>query len=106
MNQPKKRGQPASKKAMGILLYAGYCASLRGSGRLLDVSTVAVLKWVRTFAKTLERPKIPMPPEGVIVVIDEMGHFVNGKPNKVWIWKAYDLKERKVFAWKLGDRSA
>ncbi|GHS91983.1 hypothetical protein AGMMS49949_03320 [Alphaproteobacteria bacterium] len=47
-----------------------------------------------------------MPPEGVIVVIDEMGPFVNGKPNKVWIGKAYDLKKRKVFVWKLGDRCA
>jgi insertion element IS1 protein InsB len=50
----------------------------------------------------LEKPKIPPPNEGTIVVLDEMWHFVNGKPNKVW--KAYDLKERKTFAWKIGNR--
>ncbi|MDR0632950.1 MAG: hypothetical protein LBF84_02315, partial [Holosporales bacterium] len=41
-----------------------------------------------------------------VVVLDEMWHFVNGKPNKVWIWKAYDLDTHKTFAWKLGRRDA
>jgi IS1 family transposase len=35
-----------------------------------------------------------------------MWHFANGKPNKVWIWKAYDLKAGKTFAWKLGKQDA
>jgi hypothetical protein len=80
--------------------------SLRGIGRLLGVSTVSVLRWIRSFAKTLERPKIPPPAEGTIIVLDEMWHFVNGQPNKVWTWKAYDLMARQTFAWKLGRRDA
>ncbi|GHS94862.1 hypothetical protein AGMMS49949_08900 [Alphaproteobacteria bacterium] len=72
-------------------------ARFKGMARFLKVCDVTVLTWVRKYAQTLERPKIPMPPKGVIVVINEMGHFINGKPNKVWIEKAYDLKKHKAF---------
>jgi hypothetical protein len=44
--------------------------------KLLKVSDVAVLKWARNFAKSLECLKNPPPVEGVIVVFNE-------KPNKV-----------------------
>jgi insertion element IS1 protein InsB len=106
MNAPIKRGKSESVKALAIFMHTMFSASLRGIGRLLKVGDVAVLKWVRNFAKSLERPKIPPAGEGAIAALDEMWHFVNGKPNKVWIWKAYDLKAGKTFAWKLGKRDA
>jgi IS1 family transposase/transposase-like protein len=106
MNRPKLRGKSPETKALAILLYGAFSASFRGIARLLNVSDVAVLKWVRNFAKTLERPKIPAPKEGAIIVLDEMWHFVNGKPNKLWIWKAYDLEKKRTFAWKFGKRDA
>jgi insertion element IS1 protein InsB len=83
-----------------------FSASFRGIGRFLKVSDVTVLRWVRSYAQQLEKPKIPPPSDEAIVVLDEMWHFVNGKPNKVWIWKAYDLKKKETFAWKLGKRDA
>jgi insertion element IS1 protein InsB len=70
----------------------------------LKISDVAVYKWIKKYAESLEMPKIPMPPETITVVLDEMWHFVNGKPNKVWIWKAYDPVKKQTFAWKIGKR--
>jgi hypothetical protein len=46
-------------------------------GKLLKVSNVAVLKWVRKEAKSLERPAVA--PDLKLVPIDEMWHFMNGK---------------------------
>jgi len=49
-------------------------------GRILGVTNVAVLKWIRKEALKLEKPKIS---EGSkIIVIDEMWHFVNGKKTR------------------------
>ena len=47
-----------------------------GIAKLFKVSAVAVLKWVRNYAKSIELPK-----EGKaeLVQIDELWHFVNGK---------------------------
>jgi transposase-like protein len=64
----------------------------------LKVSDVAVYKWVRKYAESLDKPEIPMSPETIAVVLDEMWHFVNGKPNKIWIWKAYDPVKKRTFA--------
>ena len=48
--------------------------------RLTQVSTVAVLKWVR--AAALEVPPLSPVAESDIVMIDEMWHFINGKKRK------------------------
>jgi IS1 family transposase len=93
-------------KDRAVLLYTMCSASLRSIGKLLGVSTVSVLRWIRQYARTLEYPKISPPKDGTIIVVDEMWHFVNGNPNKVWIWKAYDLRKRQTFAWKIGRRDA
>ncbi|GHT96210.1 IS1 family transposase [Alphaproteobacteria bacterium] len=105
-NNPIARGKPESLKAQAILMYTMFAASFRSIGRFLKVSDVSVYKWVKQYAKTLEKPKIPPPSDCTDVVLDEMWHFVNGKPNKIWIWKAYDLGKQKTFAWKIGRRDA
>jgi hypothetical protein len=48
--------------------------------RLCNVSTVAVLKWVR--AAALEVKSNANVSQSDIVMIDEMWHFVNGKKTK------------------------
>lgn len=48
--------------------------------RLCNVSTVAVLKWIR--AAALEAKTPPSLPQSDVVMIDEMWHFVNGKKTK------------------------
>jgi len=73
----KPRGVHPALKSFAIVLYA-YCGVSMGKiARLYKVSTVAVLKWIRTAALIIEPPS----PVGTsdIVMIDEIWHFVNGK---------------------------
>jgi len=71
------RGKPAAMKALAVLLYAMGNASFGMIARLLGVSNVAVLKWVRQEAAALPEPTTPAEVE--IVQLDEMWHFVDGK---------------------------
>ena len=48
-----------------------------GVSKILKVSVVAVLKWIKKSADMIEEPKTSHKAE--IVQIDEMWHFVNGK---------------------------
>ena len=47
------RGKPAAMKALAILLYAMGNMSFLGIARILGVSDVAVMKWVRAEAQSL-----------------------------------------------------
>jgi transposase-like protein len=47
------------KKALAILLYGSCGVSLRKIGKLLNVSNVSVLNWVRKVAENLEKIEIP-----------------------------------------------
>ena len=76
----KKRGVHPALKAFGIVLYGMCGVSMNKIGRLLGVSDVAVLKWVRKEADLIEDSS-PYA-ESKIVMIDEMWHFVNGKKRK------------------------
>lgn len=76
----KRRGIHPALKSFAIVLYA-YCGVSMGNiARLFRVSTVAVLKWVRTAA--LEVKPLNAVSESDIVMIDELWHFVNGKKTK------------------------
>lgn len=76
----KHRGVNPALKSLAIVLYA-YCGLSMGKiGRLFKVSTVAVLKWIRTAALKVE-PLNPVS-DSDIVMIDEVWHFVNGKKTK------------------------
>ncbi len=68
-------GKPAAMKALALLLYAMANVSFCAIARLLKVSDVAVLKWVRAEARTLPEPE----PSGhiAIVTLDEMWHFLS-----------------------------
>ena len=61
-------------KALTVLLYGMGNMSFSMIGRLLGVSDVAVLKWVRAEAYALPEPAAPA--EMVTVEVDEMWHFV------------------------------
>ena len=75
-----KRGKPAEMKALAVLLYTLWNASLGMIGRLLGVSTVSVLRWIRKEAKSIPCPEISE--DSKIIQVDEMWHFVNGKKTK------------------------
>ena len=69
--------------------------------RILGVSDVAVLNWVRDEARKLPEPSTKA--EVVVVTLDEMWHFVK-KTEKLWLWRAYDPIARRTNAWVLSRR--
>ena len=73
------RGRSATEKALAITLYL-MGVSMNAIGRLLKVSTPAVLSWIRKFAlDTYEKPE---PAHPVVIELDEMWHFLNSKKTK------------------------
>ncbi len=72
-NTPR-RGKPAGMKALAVLLYAMGNASFCMIARLLGVSDVAVLKWIRAEAKALPEP--PVSGDLLVPTLDEMWHFI------------------------------
>ena len=68
------RGKPAAMKAMAVLLYAMGNMSFGMIGRILGVSDVSILRWVRAEAEALPEPAVPA--DVKVLVLDEMWHFV------------------------------
>jgi len=68
------RSKPAAMKALALLLYAMGNVSFCSIARLLHVSDVAVLKWVRAEARKLPIPEVSG--ETVVVTLDEIWHFL------------------------------
>ena len=68
------RGKPAAMKALALLLCAMGNVSFGSIARLLGVSDVAVLNWVRDEARKLPQPSTKA--DVVVVTLDEMWHFV------------------------------
>ncbi len=74
--RPDKVGKSLAIKLMAVSLYL-HGISMTAIARLTDVSTPAVLKWIRTHAK--ENCPKPVPGEAIIVELDEMWHFLEKK---------------------------
>ena len=51
--------------------------SIRAIARLIEVSPSAVLKWIKTFAKT--HYEKPAPGDAILVELDEMWHYIKSK---------------------------
>ena len=75
------RGKPPAMKALAMLLYAMGNVSFCSIARILGVSDVAVLNWIRDEARKLPEPSIKA--EVVVITLDEMWHFVK-KRLKNW----------------------
>lgn len=75
------RGKPAAVKALAVLLYSMGKASYEWIGQLLDVSGVAVYKWIRQTAESLPEPQ--MREEIQEMELDEMWHFIQSKKTSV-----------------------
>jgi hypothetical protein len=71
------RGKPPAMKALALLLYAMGNMSFCGIARLLGVSDVAVLNWIRTEARKLPEPSAAA--DQVVITLDEMWHFLQKK---------------------------
>ena len=68
------RGKPPAMKALAMLLYGMGGMSFSAISRLLGVSDMAVLKWVRAEAASLPEPEVGA--AVVTVEVDEMWHFL------------------------------
>src|SRR3954466_8435549 len=100
------RGKPAAMKAMAVLLYAMGNMSFGMIGRILGVSDVSVLRWVRAEAQALPEPDVPA---DVKVLVQSPGHrrdvaFREKKAGQLWLWRAYDPVGGRTVAWVLGRR--
>ena len=91
----KARGMPAAVKALAVLLYAMGNMSFCGIARLLGVSDVAVLKWIRKKAKALPAPEMPADVE--IVMLDEMHHFLQKKSRNYGFGEPTTLSSGELF---------
>ena len=67
------RGKPPGMKALALMLYAMGNMSFCSIARLLGVSDVAVLKWVRNQARQLPEPAVTA--ETVIITLDDVAFF-------------------------------
>lgn len=90
-------------KRAAVSLY-GHGLSLRTVAGLLGTTAQSVLRWVCGYVDQSCRK--PEPGEAVVVELDEMGHFLGSKSNKVWLWKAYDRDTGKLSDWECGGRDA
>jgi len=85
------RGKPLAMKALASLLYAMGNMSFCSIARLLGVSDVAVLNWIRDEARKAPKPQVCG--DVIVVTLDEMWHFVQkklassgfGGPTTLWL---------------------
>ena len=95
------RGKPPAMKALALLLYAMGNVSFGSIARILGVSDVAVLNWVRDEARKL--PEINQGRSGCRHSRRDVA-FCKKKTEKLWLWRAYDPIARQTIAWVLGRR--
>lgn len=79
----ERRGVSLKKKALAYVLYLEGLG-FRSIGRVLGVSNVSVLRWIRTYAKTWGNkvPKVTPSRHCRVIEIDEMWHYIQKKNRK------------------------
>ena len=69
-----RNSEVAQKRAVALYCFG---LSLRTIGTMLGYSNVAILKWVRAYAKANYHK--PVPKEEIVLELDEMWHFIGSK---------------------------
>jgi transposase len=89
INKPR-RGRSQATIALAVWLYLSGL-SQRRIARLIGLSPLAVLHWLRNFA--LKNAPKPVPPAGGVAVVelDEMWHFLKKSPTKSGSGKLFVL---------------
>ena len=72
-------GRPLEQKLLALQLYLRGM-SMRSIGQLLNVSTPAVLKWIRAFGENAQSR--PEPGKTMVVELDELCHVLGQKNEK------------------------
>ncbi len=76
-----QRGYPPQQRHLAVRLYLEGLG-FRSIGRIIKVSNVAVLKWVRKAAGQLRAERPSYDATGRIMEMDEMWHYIGGKTFK------------------------
>ena len=90
------RGYPPQTRELAIKLYLEGLG-FRAVGRILKVSNVAVLKWVKQAASRLRSERPSYDATGRIMEIDEMWHYVGEKTAKSGCgWLLTEIRETSL----------
>ena len=102
-----RQGKNRDKQRMALHLYLENMG-FRAIGRVLGVSNVTVLNWIRkaghwikAYHERQERPK-----RVEIIELDEMWHYVGKKKRKLWVWFALDRGRVRILDFVTGSRQA
>ena len=77
----KKQGLPESIKRKALHLYLEGLG-FRSIGRILGVSNVSVLKWIRKYGKNVSLLRREDKIDPVVIEVDEMWHYIGKKNEK------------------------
>jgi len=91
-------------KAWCVLLYSLAKASFNMLAKLFKTWPSVVYYWICQAGNALPEPGIS--DKITEIEFDEMWHFIQKKPNKLWLIKAIDRKTGRTIAWVLGKRDA
>ncbi len=98
--------RPTEDKEQAVKLYL-QGLSFRAIARLIGVTHVTVLRWVKSFAQKAEEQGEAIPPQKkdlILIELDEFWHYVGSKKNKLWIWKAFCRDSGQLVGWVCGNR--
>jgi insertion element IS1 protein InsB len=90
-------------KKVSVLFNVYLGTSFEKIGNLMGVCANTVLNWIKKEAYNI--PEIALKSTSGVVMLDEMCLFVNGKENKIWLWRAIDGVTRQALGYVIGERS-
>lgn len=99
-NLPKshKKSKSPRIKALAYILYLEGLG-FRGIARILKVSNVSVLKWIRDLVEVYGKQEKEKTPRYFRVIgMDEIWNYLV-KKQKIWIWIAIDRDTREILGW-------
>ena len=93
--QSHKKGKPEIMKALAYVLYLEGLG-FRAISRVLKVSNVSVLRWIRTLASNIQpQSEKKIPNHLRVIEIDEMWHYIGKKNRKSGSgWLLIEIPER------------
>ncbi len=97
----KSTAKLPSERRLGLMMYLEG-VGFNAIGRLLGVSHVAVIKWIKKYGSQLEEIKNEKPVS--IMEIDEMHSYIQSKKNYCWIWIAVDRAGKRYLDFVIGNR--
>ena len=85
-----------------IIAYTKEGVGIRGTARLLKISTTTLLSRIVSIARGIRQPPIT---SNQIYEVDEIKSFVKCKKNHIWIVYALNRKTKEVVSYNVGTRT-